>query len=110
MKIDSYSFGRIVIDGKEFDKDVIILNDSVEGWIREDSHNIEPSDIDVVDKEKPEVIIIGTGSSGIMHVPERTITFIKNKDIGLVIQNTHDAVKTFNETDKRKVAFLHLTC
>ncbi|MFQ5909498.1 MAG: hypothetical protein ACE5IJ_02115 [Thermoplasmata archaeon] len=39
--IDSYEFGRIVIDGNEYRSDVIIDSDGVDaGWWRKEGHSL----------------------------------------------------------------------
>jgi hypothetical protein len=42
-KIDSYKFGRIVIDGQAYSRDVIILPDRViRDWWRDSGHILHP--------------------------------------------------------------------
>ncbi len=46
-----------------------------------------------------------------MKVPEETRKFLESKEIRLIIKETEEACKTYNELkDKKKVALLHLTC
>jgi hypothetical protein len=111
MIIENYSFGKIVIDSKEYTQDVILSEEGITSWQREESHMVYIKDIKEIIKKKPDLIIIGNGYSGIMEVLEETIKFIKNNNIKLIIQKTTEAVKTFNESkEKNKVALLHLTC
>ena len=45
MKIDSYSFGRIVINGKTYTSDVIIFPDKVDAsWWRKEGHLLQLAD------------------------------------------------------------------
>ena len=66
---------------------------------------------DVLD-ELPDILIIGTGSAGVMRVPEDVQNEIRNKGIELIIEPTESACNTFNKISKTKhvVAALHLTC
>ena len=55
MKITSYGFGRIVIDGKTYDKDVIILPEAVVSpWWRAEGHVLTPADLGDVVAVAPE--------------------------------------------------------
>lgn len=61
--IESYDFGRIVIDGVTYTADVIVLGNRVKGrWWRKEGHVLHVSDInETVEAFAPEVIIVGTG-------------------------------------------------
>ena len=111
--IDSYKFGEIVIDGATYTSDVIIYPDRVDyNWWRKEGHLLQKDDLSDVIKYEPEVLIVGTGDPGLMQVPEETTRFLKSKGIKLIVDNTENACKTYNELKKNKkiVAALHLTC
>jgi len=111
--IDSYDFGRIVINGKHYNSDLIVFPDKVrDGWWRKEGHSLHVKDIDEAVRDKPEVLIVGTGYSGLMKVPAETREYIKSKGIELIAQRTAEACKTFNRLvdSKKVVAALHLTC
>jgi hypothetical protein len=113
MRIEAYSFGRIVIDGVTYTSDVILLEERVNSsWWRKESHLLATNDIEEVIRAKPDILIIGTGFSGIMRVPRETQDLLRLKGIDFVIQRTEDACKTFNGTprERRVAAALHLTC
>jgi len=70
--IESYTFGNIKINGKSYTSDVIIYEDRVDGnWWRKEGHSLHPEDLKEMVKEKPEVIIIGTGAYGVMKIPKK---------------------------------------
>jgi hypothetical protein len=111
--IEEYEFGRIVIDGKVYTQDVIIYPDRVNGhWWREEGHELSISDIGEILKEKPEVLVVGTGSGGLMRVLDETRSLLSSRGIRLIDKPTKEACKSFNElAGKTKVvAALHLTC
>jgi hypothetical protein len=114
MKIDSYSFGRIVIDGTEHTSDVIIYPDRLDAsWWRREGHLLAPEDLSGVFAYAPGVLVIGTGHDGVMRVPPQTVEAVREKGIEVHIARTGDAVKLFNRLqreDVRVVAALHLTC
>lgn len=111
--IDDYSFGRIVIGGKTYTSDVIVFPDRVQGsWWRKEGHSLCLEDIDKVLQEKPEVLIVGTGSMGIMRVPGEVAEEIKQRGIELIIEKTASACQTFNQLIGKRlvVGAFHLTC
>ena len=111
--IDSYSFGKIVIDRKEYTKDVIIFPGKIkDNWWRKKGHELHIEDIEEVFQEAPEVLIVGTGKFGMMKVLPETVNNIKSAEINLIVENTENACKIYNELSKNKkvAAALHLTC
>ncbi len=114
MHIDSYQFGKIVIDGVEYSSDCIILGNSVQAnWWRKRGHLLSEEDLEPVIKAKPTLLIVGCGKSGLMKIPNETRHFLLEEDIQLEAVNTAKAVERFNELSQTKVkiaAALHLTC
>jgi hypothetical protein len=113
MKIDSYSFGRIVIDGQVYTSDVIIYRDRVDAsWWRKEGHRLQPDDIAEALSEHPDVLVIGTGFAGVMRVPKETLTHIMSQT-EVEIERTAKAVELYNALQAKKkhvIAALHLTC
>ena len=112
-RIDSYDFGRIVVDGKAYTSDVIIFPDKVkDNWWRKEGHALHIEDIETVVEEKPEVLIVGTGKYGILKVLPETKEYIESKRIELIVEPTDRACEMYNKISKNKkaVAALHLTC
>ncbi len=113
MHIDSYDFGKIVIDGTSYSSDVIIYPDRVDtGWWREEGHSLSLKDVQSIIEYEPEVLIIGTGSYGAMHIPKETREHIESKGIRLIVNTTGEATESFNQTKKsgKVVGAFHLTC
>lgn len=111
--IDSYDFGRIVIDGTAYTTDVIIFPDRVEDdWWRKDGHVLHVADIESAVEEKPEVLIVGTGKYGLLDVMPETKEYIESKGIELIVEPTEQACEIYNQVskDKKTVAALHVTC
>lgn len=84
----------------------------MDGWWRREGHRLHVEDLKEVLQERPEVLIVGTGYSGLMRVPNEVSDYVKTKGIELIVQSTRDAYKTFNRLvqSRRVVAALHLTC
>lgn len=116
MRIESYEFGEITIDGKVYTSDVIIYPDYVDSsWWRKEGHNVALEDLKEVIAKKPHILIIGTGYSGLMRVPAEVENELLKEGIQTVIDKTETACKIFNELrckykDKIIIAALHLTC
>ena len=111
--IDSYRFGRITVDGKTYSSDVIIYPDSVDGnWWRREGHRLDVEDIKEILRHGPEVLIVGTGESGLMVIPEKTRDYLNSRGIELIAEKTDKACTQYNKfcRSKKVVAALHLTC
>lgn len=114
MKITSYRFGHIEVDGQGYSSDVIITPEGVQdGWWRTEGHNLAIEDLDTIIAAKPDTLIIGCGHFGRMKVPDATRSFLTDKGIRLELAHTSEAVEAFNGLQQkyaRVVAALHLTC
>ena len=114
MHIDSYQFGKIVIDGKSYNSDLIILGDTVQSdWWRQQGHSLSADDLKTVLKAKPSVLVVGCGASGLMDIPGQTRQALKKRNIQLEAFDSYKAVQEFNEFSEAGVnvaAALHLTC
>ena len=114
MKIDSYSFGTMMIEGKHYTSDVIVFPDRViSDWWRKEGHSLCIEDLDEVISYKPDVLIIGKGASGVMNVPNDTRKILQDNNIEIIDKNTSEAYRIFNEKIKqgiKVVGAFHLTC
>lgn len=111
--IDSYEFGRIVISGKTYEHDLIILPDKIiDNWWRREGHELCLADIESIIDKLPRTCIIGTGESGMMKVLEEVKKELRSRAIELIIAKTKKACDEYNKIYKtRQVALaLHLTC
>lgn len=113
IQINEYNFGYIVINGHKYLSDVMIYPDgAVEEWWRSEGHTVNHDDILGVLSSEPEVLVLGTGATGMMKVPFAIYELCREKGINLVVETTADAVNVFNHRKKesRTAAGLHLTC
>jgi len=113
-KIDTSSFGLIVIDGKTYRSDLILHPDGRvdDAWWRKRGHRLSFDDIDVLVASRPEVIIVGTGVNGLLKPNSRLAEMLAEKGIELIPLPNQEAVSRFNELSakKRVGACFHLTC
>lgn len=112
MIIDSYEFGRIVIDGVSYEHDVMIFTDKVVSWWRKRGHLLQIDDIREAIDRRPEVILIGTGFSGMLEVPKAVISEISSAGIQVIVGKTLEIVEKYNDMAHKRnvIAALHLTC
>lgn len=111
--IESYSFGKVTIDGKTYTSDVIILPGGVRsGWWRKEGHNLGAEDLQEVVSAKPAALVVGTGNMGLMQVPQATLDYLAGQGIRVEVMPTAEACKRYNELAKTEqvAAALHLTC
>jgi hypothetical protein len=112
MRIEGYRFGRVLVDGEEHTKDVIVLPGRVVGgWWRREGHSLVLEDLEDVLDELPERLIVGTGAYARMRPDPRTLERLRERDVEVESLPTPDAIERFGELDpSRTAAALHLTC
>lgn len=114
MHIDSYSYGKIKIDGKIYNKDLIIFPERVRpDWWRKEGHSLAREDLNEIINYKPEVLVVGKGDSGLMEIPILTQKILEEIKIKLLAADSHKAMRIFNEQVKigeKVVGAFHLTC
>jgi hypothetical protein len=115
MHIDSYSFGRIEVDGTPYAKDVIIVRGEVlSPWCREaGGHVFAPDDLQTVIDAAPGTVVLGTGFFGMVKVRDETLGAFDARGTRVVVEKTSRATEVFNCLSAAGVdvaAALHLTC
>ena len=114
MHIDSYQFGKIVIDGTAYNSDCLILGGSVQAnWWRKQGHLLTPEDLKTVIAARPTILVVGCGASGLMKISEDIGQVLHEHGIELFTANTNKAVARFNELagkSENVAGALHLTC
>ncbi|MBN2198921.1 MAG: hypothetical protein JW747_03640 [Candidatus Aminicenantes bacterium] len=113
MNIERYSFGRVVVDGRIYVADLIILPERViPDWRRKEGHRLLPEDLAAVVAAAPQALVVGTGRWGMVKVPPETLAFLESRGIEVHIAPSGRAAETFNrlQETKRTAACLHLTC
>lgn len=112
-RVESYSFGRIRIDGRDYSADAIILPDRViANWWRAEGHRLAMGDLGQVVAAGPEVLVVGTGAHGLMEIPHETLAALRENGIEVIVQRTGAAWHTYNRQSASRptAAALHLTC
>jgi hypothetical protein len=111
-RIDHYEFGRIVVDGRQETKDLIILPDRVvRNWWRRDGHALLLDDLVEVLDELPPHLVVGTGADGRMRPDPDTVQQLQERGVTVETLPTGQAVRRLAELDPAgAAAALHLTC
>jgi hypothetical protein len=81
-------------------------------WWRKEGHLLQIADLTDALNAKPQILIVGTGYSGMMVVSKETENRIRSQGIDIYVATTGKAVELFNTMQGKKtmIAALHLTC
>jgi hypothetical protein len=112
IRIDSTSFGEVVINGQSFG-DVLIVGQEIKPRRRiGSSHRIGLTELEALLSQSPDVVLIGTGQSGVLEVDSIAKQKISASGVELIILPTPAAISKFNELikTKRVNALIHTTC
>jgi hypothetical protein len=111
-RIEGYRFGRVVVDGKELTRDVIVLPERVlSNWWRIDGHRLVLDDLQEVLDELPGRLVVGTGADEQMRPDPEALQSLKERGIEVEVLSTERAVRRYHDLDPRATAAaLHLTC
>ncbi len=110
-RVDNLFFGGITLGGRTYSKDIIIFS-SGEVVEKERNHLIDKKTIQDVLLREPELIIIGTGHSGLAKIDPTIELVTKIEGVEVVVKTTREAVDLFNKlyAKKKVAAVLHTTC
>ena len=113
--IESYSFGRMTVNGKPYSADLIIYPDGrlQDSWWRKQGHLLQLADMLDIIASKPDIIVTGTGAAGIMKPAAGLAENLEEQGIEFIAQRTDEAFKTFNQLvlqNKKVAGCFHLTC
>jgi len=111
-RLEDYSFGRLMVDGREHTRDLIVLPDRVvSDWWRREGHALAIEDLDAVIDELPERLVLGVGAYGQLHPHAAVIAELERRGVQVECLPTDAAVRRYGELDERcTAAALHLTC
>jgi hypothetical protein len=117
-KIDSFNFGFIVVDDKQYSHDVVILPDGTvkernPGKGRLGSHSIARSEVEALTRVQPDVILIGTGVHGMARLAHDAEFYLNEPDLNLTLLPSPQVVKKYNQhidNGEKVAALIHVTC
>jgi hypothetical protein len=112
--IDSYSYGKISVDGVQYPRDIVILPAKVKtDWFRRKGHELAVKDLIEILQEKPDLFVVGVGMEKHMKILGETQKWLDEQDIKYVAARTDEAVEIFNKAlkqGKRVVGAFHIFC
>ena len=113
--IESYTFGRMAIDGRAYHKDVIILPGGavISPWWRQKGHRLVLSDLTAIIDAEPGILIVGSGEPGMMKPHPGLEGELRTRGIQAVVLPTKEAVEKYNSMagkGESVAACFHLTC
>ena len=112
--IETYTFGRILVNGVTYTHDIRIINGKVlPEWWRRSGHRVTVDDIRDILAARPEILVIGQGYSGMMKSDDAFREAVRNQGIKLIEEKTGKAVEIFNRLHRKGesvAAGFHLTC
>ncbi|HTO80490.1 MAG TPA: MTH938/NDUFAF3 family protein [Methylocystis sp.] len=118
MPIEGTTFGSIAIDGKTYEHDVIIrLSGQVEKRRKKlskenygTSHIISKEEAKFVYEDGCDLLIIGAGQEGNVRLSPEASDYFEKKGCGVTLQPTSEAIQSFNESQRKKIGLMHITC
>lgn len=114
VQIESYSFGSMVINGKNYTKDVIIFPDGtiLSPWWRKQGHVLALEDLQELLAAGPEVVVCGTGAMGVMRPDAKLQEILAADNIEFIAKRSAEAVDVYNHLscEKKVGGCFHLTC
>ncbi len=117
-KIQETGFGYLVVGKRRIMHDVVIrLDGSVEKRKKElskavfgTSHIISLEEAKHVFQDGAELLIVGSGQSGLARLSPEAAAYFQNKKCIVEILPTPRAIERWNEAKGAVIALLHVTC
>ena len=112
--IESFAFGTMQIDGRQYTSDLIIYPDGTvqDRWWRARGHSLSLPDITGLVDTKPTVIIAGTGVNGRMQPDAQLSAYLAEQGIEFLKGANDVAVQWYNarQSSGNVGACFHLSC
>jgi hypothetical protein len=116
MRVESFSFGQITIDGVTYEHDVVIDHGRIRKRDKKPSKKLREASghtpLSAAEKIpwKCRRLVIGTGAYGNLPVMDDVKREAARRELELVIEPTAEAIKVLEESSKHTNAILHVTC
>lgn len=117
-KIDDTWFGSITVEGKRYEHDILIrlsgkvrrrdkkLSKAIYGT----SHTLSLDEIKDLYRDKAELIIIGAGCEGQVHLSEPAAQFLAKHGCPAELLPTPEAAQRWNVAEGKVLGLFHITC
>ena len=98
MRIDSYEFVRMVIDGREEKRDLILTSSTVRpNWWRRRGHELALDAVADALSANPQLVVVGAGAAGLMRPQLGLEDALRRRGVAMEAMPTADAVRRVNE-------------
>jgi hypothetical protein len=114
--VDSTAFGRITIEGRAYDHDVVIApsGEIANRWTTlpnpAGSHRVTLDDAERLLAYGAPRLVIGAGQSGLLRLSPEARTYLQQHGCEVILAPTPQAIEAFNAAAEPVTALLHLTC
>ena len=104
--IDEFKYGFFKVDRKEHYGDIKIINDKVKQWPSRERFILRKEDLKDIIEAKPDILIIGTGATGLLQVSKELQMELQQLRIKIYIEKTVQACQRYNKL-KRELKNVH---
>ncbi|UCE24874.1 MAG: hypothetical protein JSU74_02150 [Candidatus Zixiibacteriota bacterium] len=117
-QIDRTKFGSITVEGKVFQRDVIIRLDGqvkkrkkkLSKAIYGTSHVISLDEARHVYQEGTARLIVGAGQYGLVELSDEAADYFEQKECRVELLPTPKAIQAWNEAEGAVIGLFHVTC
>ena len=117
-RIDSFSFGSIVVDGKKYRRDLIFGPDGTVtvrkgGFWMFGDHTFKKEEIEALAREGAQQVIVGIGTDSKANVSDEVRGDARQMNVEISVLPSHQAVERWNQgagEGKKVAAIIHITC
>jgi len=117
-KIDHAPFGSITIEGRRFDRDVIVRLDGqvkkrkkkLSKAVYGTSHIVSLDEAKHVYEKGADRLIVGAGQNGLLKLSDEAADYFERKKCKVSLLPTPEAMSLWNELDGAVIALIHVTC
>ncbi len=119
MLFENFSFGSITIDGKTYDRDVVVDRGEIKKRKKKPSKKFRekyghtPVSIDEEIPWKCDCLVIGTGTEGALPIMEEVKEEAHQRKVKLLVLPTAEALRELGkmlDNNEKTNAILHVTC
>ncbi len=117
-KIAGTSFGNITVADKTYEYDIWISSDGeihkrkkkLSQEIFGTSHVLSLPELEHIYEKDTDLLVFGTGQDGKCQLSEDAVTYLEKKGTRVLLENTPEAIRSWNDAKGRVIGLFHVTC
>ena len=117
-ELNGTGFGWIDVEEERFSHDILIRLDGevikrkkkLSKEVYGTSHTLSRAEGEYIYQEGAEGLLIGSGQFGRVRLSPEAKAFFEDKACPVTIQNTPEAIKTWNQAEGKLIGLFHITC